>query len=96
MTKAEFIDKYKETFGGEKTKAQAAKDVDAFLTLIQDTVANGEDITIPGAFTIKRTFKEAHSATNPQKPGEKIQVPARYGVKLKVGSKWAEKLNAKK
>lgn len=93
MTKAEFIEKYRETIGGEKTKAQAAREVDTFLDLIQDTVASGEDIVIPGVFTIKHTFKEAHEATNPQKPKEKITVPARHGAKLKVGSKWAKKLN---
>jgi len=67
----------------------------ASATRIYDAVVDAilEGITVKGSVhlgnklgTFKAVDRPARTCTNPQKPGEKIQLPARKIVKFKVSS----------
>jgi nucleoid DNA-binding protein len=67
------------------SQAQAKAFLDAFTGIVQDSVAAGEKVVIPGFGTWERKFSAARTATNPAN-GEKIDVPGRYRAAFKVGS----------
>lgn len=90
MTKTEFITKFAEA--RNIPKKQAAEDVNAFLEIITDAVADDGNVTFPGVFTIKKVHKQEREMKAPT-TGKKITVPAHYAVKLKAGTGFAEKLN---
>ncbi len=60
--------------------------LDALFQVLEETVATGEKVTIPGWFSAERTERAARTGRNPQ-TGEAIEIPAGYGVKLTAGSK---------
>lgn len=71
------------------TLVQSRAFVDAFLAVVQDAVAEGDKVTLPGFGTWERKFSEARTATNPA-TGGKIDVAARYRAAFKVGSVFKE------
>jgi DNA-binding protein HU-beta len=60
--------------------------LDALFQVFEESVANGEKITIPGWLAVERTDRAARTGRNPQ-TGETIEIPAGHGVKLTAGSK---------
>ncbi len=92
MTKAELVQKYMEQRAETVTKAQAERDVNAFLEIITDAAASGDDVIFTGYFAMKRVQRKERTTTTPQ--GEKVHVPARYAVKFSAGKKLLEKLNS--
>lgn len=83
MNKAELIDKIAEKVG--VAKKQAEDMVNAFEELVTSTLKAGGEVTLTGfgSFTAKR--REARMGVNPQRPGEKIHIPAVTVPKFKAG-----------
>lgn len=55
------------------------------LTWIQDSLAQKEDVQLPGFGTFKTTERAARKGRNPA-TGEEMTFPASTGVKFKVGA----------
>lgn len=90
MNKSEFIAAIAEEAG--LTKADAKRAVDAFTEVITKSMKKGEEVRLLGFGTFSVSERAARMATNPQKPGQKIKVPAHKVVKFKPGAS----LNLKK
>ena len=92
MTKADFVDAFKEKTGVE-TKKKAADLVEAFLEVVEESLVKGDNVQFVGwgAFEVKNTAEKM--GRNP-KTGEEIKIPARKSVKFKAGKKLGDKVNA--
>lgn len=66
-------------------RAQAGAFLEALTGTVQEAVAEGEKVVIPGFGTWERKFAAARTATNPATGGT-VDVPARYRASFKVGS----------
>lgn len=67
------------------TKVTAAANVDALLDIITSTLKKGGEVAILGFGTFKVTKRAARVASNPQKPGVKIKIPAKNVPKFTAG-----------
>lgn len=67
------------------TKADAARAVNAVLDTIIETVAKGEDVTLPGFGSFKSVQRAAREGKNP-KTGEKLQIAATIAPKFSAGA----------
>ncbi|MEU4077671.1 HU family DNA-binding protein [Streptomyces venezuelae] len=72
----------------------ARKDADAvlaaFAEIVGDVVSKGDEkVTVPGFLTFERTHRAAREGRNPAS-GQRMTIPAGYGVKVSVGSKLKE------
>ncbi len=66
---------------------KAAKEVlGVVFQLIMDTVKNGGEVRIQGFGTFKANQRKAREGVNPQKPTEKIKIPAMKVVSFRAGS----------
>jgi DNA-binding protein HU-beta len=71
----------------ELTQKDAGAGLDAFLDIVADVVAKGEEkLVIPGYLTVEQGFRSERTARNPQ-TGEPIEIAASKGVKISAGSK---------
>lgn len=82
MNKAELIERVAER--AELNKKQAQEAVAAVLDTVQDTLANGESVTLTGFGTFEVRERQAREGV---KPGttEKIQIPAAKYPAFKAG-----------
>lgn len=92
MNKGELVDKIHESSGLSKTDAEAA--LNAFIEVVQNAVAGGDKVAIPGFGNFSRSDRSARTARNP-KTGETIQVPATKVAKFSVGAKFKERVAGK-
>ena len=83
MTKTELVTAVAEK--AELNKKDAGKAVDAVFELISDTLVKGEKLTVVGFGTFEVRDRAAREGRNPQKPGEKIQIPAHKVPAFKPG-----------
>ncbi|MGV8712479.1 MAG: HU family DNA-binding protein [Nitrosomonas sp.] len=67
------------------TKADAVRAVNALLDTIIETVAKGEDVTLPGFGSFKSVQRAAREGKNP-KTGEKLQIAATIAPKFSAGA----------
>ncbi|PTQ74701.1 DNA-binding protein HU-beta [Nitrosomonas oligotropha] len=67
------------------TKADAARAVNAVLDTIVETVAKGDDVTLPGFGSFKSVQRAAREGKNP-KTGEKLQIAATIAPKFSAGA----------
>ena len=75
MNKAELA---AEISGRTNTTKKSVEEMLVALTdVITETVAKGERVTFVGFGTFLRRDRQARETNNPQKPGEKIKVPAK-------------------
>ena len=73
------------------TKKLAEQNVDAVLEVIQETLANGEDIKLIGHFSIELKKRNPRLGRNPS-TGEEVQIPSSTGVKFKLGKIWKDSI----
>lgn len=92
MTKADFIDAFKEKAGVE-TKKMATEYVETFLAVVEESLVKGDGVQFVGwgAFEVKNTAEKM--GRNP-KTGEEIKIPAKKAVKFKAGKKLSDKVNS--
>lgn len=67
------------------TKKQAEDFLEAFVEVTKETLMRREEVTITGFGTFIAKFRSARMGVNPQKPSERIQVPAVIIPKFKAG-----------
>ncbi len=87
MNKADIITKVHEELG--ITKADAEKAVDLVFDTIQNTMANGQRVSIAKFGIFDAPWHEAREARNPR-TNEKVPVPAGRRPRLK----WSQSLKA--
>lgn len=75
MTKAEIIDQIAHGTGLTKIETEAV--VNGFITLVMQTVTEGESVELRGFGSFKAKHRAARVARNP-KTKEKIDIPERY------------------
>lgn len=75
----------------ELTQVDAAKALDAFLAVFKETLQAGEGVQITGYFNAQVCDRAAREALNPLTK-EKIMVPAKKVVKIKVSKALQEAL----
>jgi len=89
MNKKELIAAMAEKAG--ISQVEAAKALDAFLETFKGALKAGEGVQIAGFLSAKVCMREAREAINPLTK-EKIQVPAKKVVKVKVSKALQESL----
>ena len=87
MNKAELVEEVTNQTG--VTKRASRKAVDAMTSVISDTLARGEKVTLVGFGTFKVMERKARKGRNPQ-TGEEIQIPARKVPKFRPGKSLRE------
>lgn len=91
MNKSDLVDAI--AAKSDQTKSAVSDMLDAFEETITDAVAKGEKISLPGFLTFERGHRAARTGKNPQ-TGEPLQIAAANVAKVKVGSKFKEKVAA--
>ena len=82
MTKIDLIDQLAEKTSLSKKEAERL--LETIITSVQDSMKNGEKVSLTGLGTFVVTEKKARMARNP-KTGEQVQVPAKKAPKFKPG-----------
>jgi len=83
VTKAEFVDKLAAKSG--MTKKDAASVVDAFLEVVSEALAKGEDVQFTGFGKFYVQKREAREGRNPRTK-EKMVIPASAVPKFSAGA----------
>jgi DNA-binding protein HU-beta len=83
MNKSDLVDAIAAKSG--TTKSDAARAVDAFIAVVSETLAKGDDIKLPGFGTFQVADRAATEGRNPR-TGEKIAIPASKQPKFKAGA----------
>ena len=84
MNKAQLIDKIYHSVEG-LNKKQAEKMIDVLTETIIEELKNDREVTIAGFGTYLSRVRYARGGVNPQKPSEKITIPAVKVAKFKTG-----------
>jgi len=93
MNKANLIDKISVKTGLEKR--QVLQVLDTFEEVVIDRLKAGDEVTLTGFGTFIAKFRSARGGVNPQKPEERIQVPAVTVPKFRAGKTLKDALKAK-
>lgn len=91
MNKSDLVGAIAEASGESKTSVSAM--LDAFEATVTDVVASGDKVSLPGFLTFERGHRAARTGKNPQ-TGEALQISAANVAKVKVGSKFKQKVAA--
>lgn len=83
MTKQDLIDKMAEKAAISKKAAEDA--MESLLESITKTLQGGDKVAITGFGVFSVSQRKARTGVNPQKPTEKIQIPAVKVPKFKAG-----------
>ena len=67
------------------TKTQAEDALNAFQSVLVESVAKGEAVKLTGLLSVERVERAARTGRNPR-TGEEIQIPKGFGVKVSAGS----------
>jgi DNA-binding protein HU-beta len=90
MNKTELTDAVAESTG--LTKADAARALDAVLSTISDTLAQGEQVGVVGFGTFLVRERKARTGRNPQ-TGEELQIAAATVPAFKPGKALKDAVN---
>jgi DNA-binding protein HU-beta len=82
MNKTDLIDKMADHTGLSKVDAKRA--AEAFIAIITDSLAEGEEVVLVGFGTFAVSKRSARKGRNPQ-TGKEINIPARKVPKFKAG-----------
>lgn len=75
------------------TKKSVEEMLQALTEVVVETVAKGDRVTLVGFGTFERRNRNARETNNPQKPGEKIKVPAKQVPAFSPGKEFKERVN---
>ena len=87
MNKAELVEEVTNQTGVTKRASREA--VDAMTSVISDTLARGEKVTLVGFGTFKVMERKARRGVNPQR-GQTIQISAKKVPKFRPGKELRE------
>ncbi|HOZ36511.1 MAG TPA: HU family DNA-binding protein [bacterium] len=93
MNKASLIEKIAEKTGIEKR--EVAQVMDSFEAVVIERLRAGDEVTLTGFGTFIAKFRSARGGVNPQKPEERIQVPAVTVPKFRAGKTLKDALKDK-
>lgn len=83
MTKQDLVNAAAQSAG--VSKRCAADVLEAILATITDSLKKGENVTITGFGTFRRTQRAARTGVNPRNPQEKIKIPAMFLPGFRAG-----------
>lgn len=90
MNKSELIDAVANA--ADMTKADATKAIDAFVSVVGETLKEGDQITLVGFGTFLVRRREARSGRNPR-TGDTIQIAASNVPSFKAGKALKDAVN---
>jgi DNA-binding protein HU-beta len=90
MNKGELVDAIADGSGLSKSDADRA--LNAFIDAIQNAVASGDKVTLPGFGSFSQTHRSARTGRNPQ-TGAPVQIKASNAPKFSAGAKFKELVN---
>ena len=93
MNKAGLIEKI--AVEADITKKQASDTLEAIVKIIIGELKIGNEVTITGFGTFMAKTRHARAGVNPQRPGEKIQIPEVTVAKFKTGKTLKDALKGK-
>jgi DNA-binding protein HU-beta len=94
MNKAALIEKIAEKTGSGKKLSESM--VNAMVDIIIDELQKGGDVSVTGFGTFETMTRYARGGVNPQRPNERIQIPAVTVAKFRTGKRLKDSLkNAK-
>ncbi len=83
MNKSELIDRISEEIGLTKTQVEGV--LRAFEDVVTKVLSQGDEVSLTGFGTFMARHRAARMGVNPQKPSERISVPAVTVPKFKAG-----------
>ena len=95
MNKAQLIDKMYRGIEG-LNKKQAEKMLDVFTNTVIEELKNDREVTIAGFGTFLSRVRYSRGGVNPQKPTERITIPAVKVAKFKTGYHLKQALKGKR
>jgi DNA-binding protein HU-beta len=90
MNKADLVNSISQSTGMTKTKSNQVLDV--ITSIITETLAKGDKVTLVGFGTFTTSERKARKGRNP-KTGEVIDIPAKRVAKFKAGSSLIDTVN---
>jgi DNA-binding protein HU-beta len=93
MNKGELVSAIAEK--SELTKVNSEKALQAFMDIVKEQLATGDDVILIGFGTFKVAERAAREGRNPQ-TGAKLQIAAKKVVKFSPGKALEESVNADK
>ncbi len=91
MNKAELVACVAEKTGFTKKDAEVA--VNAFVSVIEETLVGGEKVQLIGFGTFETRERKARTGRNPRKPGETIEIAASKAPVFKAGKALKDAVN---
>ena len=85
MNKGELVDAIANEANLSKTDAENA--LNAFINVVQSTIAGGDKVTLPGFGTYQPALRKARTGMDPR-TRQPVQIPERKSAKFTVGSKF--------
>lgn len=76
------------------TKKSVEEMLQALTEVVVETVAKGDRVTLVGFGTFERRQRNARETNNPQKPREKIKVPAKRVPAFSPGKEFKDRVNS--
>lgn len=93
MNKVELANAISEKIGVSKKQTEDMLEV--FTDIVTSTLKSGGEVTLTGFGTFSAKFRAARGGVNPQKPSERIQIPAVTVPKFKAGKALKDALKNK-
>ncbi|NLW39466.1 MAG: HU family DNA-binding protein [Tissierellia bacterium] len=91
MNKAELVASMAEK--GNLTKKDAEAALNAFMAVVEETLAKGEKVQLVGFGTFEVRDRKAREGRNPRNPQEVIHIPASKAPVFKAGKGLKEAVN---
>lgn len=91
MNKAELIAGIAEK--GDLTKKDAERALNAFMEVVQETLAKEEKVQLVGFGTFEVRHRKAREGRNPRNPKEVIHIPASKAPVFRAGKTLKEAVN---
>lgn len=90
MNKADLVNSIAKKTGLSKLKSNEV--IDAFVSAVSESLANGEKVTLVGFGTFTTSKRDARKGRNP-KTGEVINISAKTVARFKAGSDLSKSVN---
>ena len=73
--------------GANVSRSDAESALNAFIDTVQNTIASGDKVTLPGFGTFAPTLRKARTGVDPR-TRQPVQIPETKAAKFTVGSKF--------
>ena len=73
--------------GANVSRSDAENALNAFIDTVQNTIAGGDKVTLPGFGTFAPTLRKARTGVDPR-TRQPVQIPETKAAKFTVGSKF--------